>query len=116
MLNSSKNIFFMREGNKPEVNTGFFIIKNCELQKTLLFFNNIYDIMMNTPHHKMPLGDQTVINEYKKHIDFDYIPNEYVIWGTVITNKTMCLLHHAINCKDISSKLNQIQEINLLLT
>jgi len=101
----------MREGNTNEVNIGFFIIKNNHyLPNILFFFRHVCNIFMSTPQKSMPYGDQTIINNHKKIIEYDFIPNEYVIWGNN-TLKPQSLLHHAVGCKDVATKLEQIQEI-----
>ena len=103
----------MREGSSNDVNSGFFIIKNNHyLPNIVFFFKHICNIFLNTPQKNMPFGDQTIINNHKNIIEYDFIPNEYVIWGKN-TLKPQSLLHHAVGCKDVKSKLEQIQEIQL---
>ena len=71
--------------------------------------------MQTTPKDQMPFGDQTIINNNLHRIKYNYIPNEYVIWGKKVTNKTTALFHHAVECIDVESKLDQINEILSLL-
>lgn len=114
LLNSSKNLFFMRENDEDNINSGFFIIKNNQLDNTIAFFEKIHSIMKNIKHSDMPYGDQTIINKNKHMIDFDYIPNKYVIWGKTVFNSRYSLFHHAVLCDTIDEKIAQINEINLL--
>ena len=108
---SPENIFFMRENNTNQINSGVFIIKNKNVEKMIDFFTHVYTIMQMTPKDQMPFGDQTIINNHLHLIKYNYIPNEYVIWGKKIINKSMALFHHAVECKDIESKLEQIKEV-----
>jgi hypothetical protein len=107
---SPENIFFMRENDTNQVNTGFFIIKNNNTEM-LKFFTLVYSIMQNTPKRQMPLGDQTIINQHLHHIKYNYIPDKYVIWGRNIMNKETSLFHHAVQCNDVESKLEQIKGV-----
>jgi len=107
---SPENIFFMRENDTNQVNTGFFIIKNNNTEM-LTFFTRIYSIMQNTPKTKMPLGDQTIINQHLHLIKYNYIPDKYVIWGRNVKNRETSLFHHAVQCGDIESKLEQIKGV-----
>lgn len=111
IVESPETIFFMRENNTTHINSGFFIIKNEDLEKTLDFFTYIYSVMQNTSNDKMPLGDQTIINKHLHLIKYNYIPNEYVIWGKKVANKSTSLFHHAVECGDIESKLEQINDV-----
>ena len=101
----------MREGNREGINTGFAIIKQCYVEKMI----EIYDLILNkikiTPRVDMPLGDQTIVNNVKDDIDFDYIPHQYVVFGWTIFNKNLALFHHAIGSGKSKGKLNQITVI-----
>jgi hypothetical protein len=109
---TDKDIFFMRESTTLDLNTGFFIIKNnINLANIRLFFNEIYSVMIKETKNNMPLGDQTIINRLKHKINFGYIPNEYVIFGTNIFDKNKSLIHHAVCCVDIPDKIKQIDYI-----
>jgi hypothetical protein len=111
-MSTNKDIYFMREGNGKEVNTGFFIIKNNQnLPHIIHFFEMVYETMQLTPREQMKFGDQTIINNIKQKINYGTIPNEYVIWGTTIFNKQKALFHHAVNCKDVVDKVEQIKEM-----
>ena len=61
----------------------------------------------------MPLGDQSIINILKSKINYDFIPNDYVVFGTTIYNSNKSLLHHAIGCIDVDDKIIQINRIKL---
>ena len=64
------------------------------------------------PRHEIPYGDQTVINHIKHQINYGYIPNEYVVFGTTIYNKEKALFHHAVMTNDVTDKIEQINLIN----
>ena len=111
-MSTNKDIYFMREGEGKEVNTGFFIIKNNQnLPHIIRFFETVYETMKTTPREKMKFGDQTIINNMKQQINYGTIPNDYVIWGTTIYNKQKALFHHAIRCKDVADKVEQIKKM-----
>ena len=109
---NDKDIYFMRENTSLDLNTGFFIIKNnINISKIRGFFTEVYSVMIKETKNNMPLGDQTIINRLKHKINFGYIPNEYVIFGTIIFNKNKSLVHHAVWCTDINDKIKQINII-----
>jgi len=103
-----KGIFYMREGNKEGINTGFAIIKQSYVEKMIEIYEKVLNIMVNKPRIEMPLGDQTIINDIKNEIDFSYIPYIYVVFGWTIFNKNKALFHHAIGSSKTKGKLNQI--------
>lgn len=109
---NDKDIYFMRENTSLDLNTGFIIIKNnINITKIRLFFNEVYSVMIKETKNNMPLGDQTIINRLKHKINFGYIPNEYVIFGTNIFDKNKSLVHHAVCCSNIEDKIKQINFI-----
>ena len=71
--------------------------------------------MQSTHRIKMPFGDQTIINEHLHLIKYNYIPDEYVIWGKNVVDKNTALFHHAVQCDDVDSKLEQINNVLSLL-
>lgn len=105
---SKKQIFYMREGNREGINTGFAIIKQCYVEKMIEIYEKVLNIMNHKPRVEMPLGDQTIINDIKNEIDFEYIPYIYVVFGWTIFNKKKSLFHHAIGSSKTKGKLNQL--------
>lgn len=61
----------------------------------------------------MPFGDQSIINKLKSKINYGFIPNDYVVFGTKIFNRNKSLFHHAVCCKDVDDKIIQINLIKL---
>ena len=59
----------------------------------------------------MPFGDQTIINNLKHNINYGFIPNDFVIFGTHIYNSSKSLFHHAVCCTDVDDKILQINLI-----
>jgi hypothetical protein len=113
---SEKDIFFMREHITTDINGGFFIIKNNKnLIIILNFFKKIYNILLNINFKDNHLAHQTLINEYKSEINYDYIPNEFGIWGYHIFDKNKSLFHHPVCCFTIQQKRAQIESIKFLL-
>jgi hypothetical protein len=110
--NDNKDIHFMRESSRNEVNTGFFIIKNNDnIKNTINFFIEVLQTMDTTEKVKMPYGDQSIINNLKNKINYGFIPNDYVILGTIIYNRNKSLFHHAVSCNDVDEKIIQINQI-----
>jgi hypothetical protein len=110
--NEDKDIFFMRENISSDVNSGLFFIKNnLKIKDIIKFFIEVIQLIDITKKEDMPLGDQSIINNLKDKINYGYIPNDYVIFGTTIYNKNKSLFHHAIGCRDIDEKIEQINKI-----
>ena len=110
--NENKDIHFMREGTTNDVNSGFFIIKNNNnIKKIINFFVEVLKTIDITKKEKMPYGDQSIINKLKNKINYGFIPNDYVVFGTCIYNSNKSLFHHAVCCRDVDDKIIQINKI-----
>jgi hypothetical protein len=112
MKTNNKDIYFMREGLTEEVNGGFYIICNQNLDSTINFLKSVYDEMIITPYSKMELGDQTIIN--KKIIgmtNIGKIPLQYVVWGHDIYDHTNSLVHHAVQTSGTIDKMVQMKKV-----
>ena len=110
--NENKDIYFMRENTSNDVNSGFFIIKNNDnITNTINFFVNVLQTIYTSKKENMPYGDQSIINRLKSKINYGFIPNDYVVFGTTIYNSNKSLFHHAIGCKDVDDKIIQINRI-----
>lgn len=72
----------MRENTSNDVNSGFFIIKNND--NIINFFVNVLQTFDTSKRENIPLGDQSIINILKSKINYDFIPNDYVVFGTTI--------------------------------
>jgi hypothetical protein len=108
----TKDIFFMREGDSSDVNTGFFIIKNNDrLPNMISFFTRVVEIMSTSTKKDMEFGDQTIINRMKQELEYECIPNDYVAFGKHIYNVDHVLFHHAVCCYTIQQKLVQMEEV-----
>lgn len=109
IVNENKDIYFMSEETGPDVNSGFFIIKNNSNIKSIIdFFIEVLHTIDTTEKDKMPSGDQTIINNLKHKINYGVVPIDYVIYGTIIYNINKSLFHHAVCCKDVDEKIEQI--------
>ena len=71
---------------------------------------------MNREKRTMDLGDQTIINEMLHNINYDCIPNDYIVYATTIYNNSKSLIHHAVYCKSIDEKKDQITFIKNIFT
>jgi len=107
----------MREDTSNDVNSGFFIIKNNDsISNIIEFFVKVVQIMDSTDKNQMPLGDQSIINKLKHEINYGFIPNDYVVFGTNIFNINKSLFHHAVCCRDVDDKIMQIIQIKCFFT
>jgi len=112
--NENKDIHFMREGSSDDVNSGFFIIKNNDnITNIINFFVEVLQTIDTTEKVKMPFGDQSIINNLKNKINYGFIPNDYVVFGTSVYNINKSLFHHAVCCRDVDDKITQINKIKM---
>ena len=112
MDRNENDIFFMRDSAREDVNTGFFIIKNNRNLKYIInFFKTVLFSLFNREKRTIELGDQTIINELKNNINYDFIPDEYIVFGTKIYDMNKSLIHHSVYCKTIDEKINQMNFI-----
>ena len=110
--NDNKDIHFMRESTTNDVNSGFFIIKNNNNIKNIInFFDEVLKTFDITKKEAMPFGDQSIINNLKHKINYGFIPNDYVVFGTSIYNINKSLFHHAVCCRDVDDKIIQINQV-----
>ena len=110
--NENKDIHFMRESTLNSVNSGFFIIENNNnIKNIIIFFVEVLKIIDITKKSQMPFGDQSIINKLKNKINYGFIPNDYIVFGTTIYNSNKSLLHHAVGCRDVDDKIIQINQI-----
>lgn len=112
IVQTERDIFFMREGTSEDVNTGLFIVKNNEnMPRNISFFESVVQKLNTSNTEDLPYGDQTVINSLLASIDYGFIPNDYVVWGTQIYNSRKSLFHHAVCASCVEDKLCQIKDI-----
>jgi hypothetical protein len=110
--NENKDIYFMRENLSNDVNSGFFIIKNNDnITNIINFFIKVLQTIDTIEKVKMPFGDQSIINNLKNTINYGFIPNDYVVFGSTIYNINKSLFHHAVCCRDVDDKIKQINHI-----
>ncbi len=110
----SKDIHFMREHVSNDVNSGFFIIKNNDkIENIIDFFTEVLQTIDTTEREKMPFGDQSIINNLKNKTNYGFIPNDYVVFGMSIYNVNKSLFHHAVCCRDVDDKINQINHVKM---
>ena len=111
-MSNSPYLFFMRENTYDLVNTGFFIIKiNKNIKYIISFFKFLLNNLLHREKQTIPFSIQTVINEIINNINYDYIPNEYVVYGDNIFNSSKSLFHHAVKCNSLIEKNEQINFI-----
>jgi len=113
---NQNDIFFMSDINQT-VNAGFYIIKNnINIKYIISFFKNVLFILSSRDKKTMELGDKTIINEMLYAINYDHIPLEFIISGTIIYNNNKSLIHHAVCCKTKDEKITQINLIKSMFT
>jgi hypothetical protein len=117
IINNSKDIFFLREFVYSQINSGFFIIKNNHnINAIIIFFQEVYNIMLNGRDKINECEDQEVINKNLHKINWGYIPIEYGCWGEYVFNSSKALFHHAVCVKDVCHKIDQINEIKKIFS
>jgi hypothetical protein len=112
---TENDIYFMREHVSEDVNSGFFIMKNSSIDKVIDFFTEVYETMLSTDNSCMELGDQTIVNNIKNKINYGFIPNNNVIFGPFEFDVENALIHHAIGARDVSDKIEQINNVKNLI-
>ena len=91
-------------------------IKNNENLKNIIeFFIEVIKEMYNKNSDLEP-NDQVIINKFKNRINFDYIPNEYVVWANYIWDINKSLFHHAVCTTDVTDKIEQINKVKSYFT
>jgi hypothetical protein len=105
----------MREHVSEDVNSGFFIMKNSSIDKIIDFFTEVYETMLLTDNSCMGLGDQTIVNNIKNKINYNFIPNNNVIFGPFEFDIENALIHHAIGARDVFDKIEQINNVKNLI-
>ena len=109
---NENDIFFMRENTYDIVNAGFFIIKkNKNIKYIINFFKFLLNNLLHREKQTIPCSIQTVINELLNNVNYDYIPNEFVVYGDIIFNSSKSLFHHAVKCNNLDEKNKQINYI-----
>ena len=112
IINTNKDIYFMRENIENDINSGFYIIRNNKNLKYIIqFLEEVIEEMYNK-NSNLEHNDQVIINKFKHKINYDYIPNEYVVWAEYIWDKNKSLFHHAVCTTDVKDKIEQIEKIN----
>ena len=112
MQNEDKDIFFMREYTTNDINGGFYIIKNNDNITSIIdFLTEVSKIFHLSKNAEVPMGEQQIINNLKYGINYGFIPNDYVIFGSHIYNVNKSLFHHAVCAADISDKILQINNV-----
>lgn len=113
---SNAGIFFTRENNTDDLNCGFYIIKNKNIDKVIDYFSYVYKIILSSKKKDIPYGEQTIINNTKHILNYGFIPKKYYIYGNFFDNKkNTALFHHAVCCRDVDDKINQMNYINKLM-
>lgn len=95
-----------------ELCAGIYIIKKNKLQRAINFLQMVLKKMNNTPLDLMPFADQSVMKELKDKINWSFIPPKYCTFAGILEekNKKTYLFHHAINAKNLETKLAQIRK------
>lgn len=91
---SPRKMFFMRDCSPDNVNGGFYIIKRDYFEHYKGFLRNM---LATRDVSKYYYVDQCYINEHRDELDWDYIPDEYIMCGANWRwDKSRVCLYHAI--------------------
>lgn len=100
--NPDLDMWIMRENTGDDVNGGFYFVKNSGKVRDYL------KDAMRSCDDRLPFADQTFLNTtIKQRMNYQYIPNEYVVCGGYIHTPKDALFHHAVGCADVPQKLEQ---------
>lgn len=99
-------IMFMREHNSDNVNCGFLVVRDAD--KYISFMQSMLD---DPRFDTAELSDQTLVNERKHELVFDYVPMSLTVWGDNFDKNNMSsyLLHHAVNTNDKKAQLEKVR-------
>jgi len=107
------DMLFMREMSReePPINGGFIAIRCTEAVGQLL-----ESVLERIRKEQLPFADQTAFTEAlrsREHgVQFETIPMDLVIWGTVIPPAILkAWFHHAVCCSTNAEKLAQFKAI-----
>jgi hypothetical protein len=109
--NTSNDIYFMRENISNDINGGFYVIKN---NKNINYIINFFEfILSNLDVNDVTLQffEQSLINKYKHRLNYNLIPNKYVIFGENIYDINNSVFHHFLCCNNVDEKIIQCKNI-----
>lgn len=90
---SPRKMFFMRDCSPDNVNGGFYIIKRDYFEHYKGFLRRMLKHGISDYYYV----DQCYINEHRDELDWDYIPDEYIMCGANWRwDKSRVCLYHAI--------------------
>lgn len=103
-------MLFMREQKLDMINGGFYFVRNTA--KVRAYMEEVWN---KCDDRELQLADQTYYNStLKGRINYDYLPQEFVVWGRDIYDRNRALLHHAVCCKNIAEKIKQQNRIRVM--
>lgn len=118
---SKRKILFMRDCCiPPYVNGGFYIIKKEYFQE----YKKFIDGMLKKNLSDYRYGDQCYINENLEDLDWDYIPEKYIVGEVKYDSKydpSKLCAHHAIMLTDweknaqLMNKLKTLKKMRILV-
>lgn len=94
------DLWIMQENTRPEVNGGFYFVRNSPRVRTFLRDAAAFTTL------KSPYADQEFFNA-DTTLRRQFIPNRYVAWGMEVFDRGECLLHHAVCCATVDQKIDQ---------
>ena len=111
MLKRDLTFLFMREGDRDEVNGGFFFARNNKFSRLVL---SIVCRELKA-EHKPEYGEQTIFNRLLPNSSFrwDYIPDQHVVWAENVPGGAQCQIavHHAVCSSGVGDKLVQMENV-----
>lgn len=120
---ADKDIFFMQEHERHELNTGFYAVKASAALEVAKWLMDCYHANGTWDAEHMPFGDQSIMNDTRHHVQnilvcmpclvltmggcardrmrYALIPRKYYVWGRDYhsSNASTYLFHHAVCTK-----------------
>ena len=114
ILKRELTFLFMREGDRDEVNGGFFLARNNKFSRLVLGI-----VCRELKAEKPPeYGEQTVFNRLLPNSSFrwDYIPDRHVVWADNVPRgaqfqRMQIAVHHAVCSSSVQDKVLQMESV-----
>lgn len=113
------------EEGKQVLNAGFLIFKSCKIDRAIQYFTAMLDeinysfenLSLFDLYQKYPFIDQSIVNQQTFGLKVETIPTRWHVQGNYFKEeeaKTV-LFHHAIQCRTMREKMDQINRVAGLL-
>lgn len=95
------DIWIMKEGPTPEVNAGFYFVRNSKKVRDFL-----KDSISSCRLHESNADQDFFNRNLSSRLVWEHIPEIYSAWGGYITDINTAIFHHAVCCPGLAEKIN----------